>query len=232
MGDIEPDPKGLYEDFRYLSIDERKQAGRFHRISDRQRYIFSHVMSRIILSEYIGCKPGDVIYKRKDFGKPEIDGINRSIKFNLSHSENIILLAVSEKHEVGVDVEFIRELTNMDSLFEFTLTNDERRYINEFSTDQKIKIFYRLWTLKESLVKGLGEGLSIPLNTISVLSDNFIRSQTEYPIAPKNEKKDWKIFVLDIDFRYAGAVAVGGSISSVKLFHFEDHLKKPSLCLL
>ena len=101
-------------------------------------------------------------------GKPEIKGIH----FNLSHSEDMVVCAVSEK-AVGCDVEKVGEFRN--GIAERYFTENEIAYLNLFDGEESKEEFYRLWTMKESYLKMTGEGVTIPLNQIEFLVNENIQ---------------------------------------------------------
>ena len=101
-------------------------------------------------------------------GKPEIKGIC----FNLSHSSNMVVCAVSDK-PVGCDVEKVREAPY--KVADRFLNKNEKNYLEQYSGDEKNREFYRLWTMKESYVKMTGEGLSVAPNEIELRIDNDIK---------------------------------------------------------
>lgn len=96
-------------------------------------------------------------------GKPEIEGIC----FNLSHSEDMVLCAVSKK-EVGCDIEKVKEVTpRLASRF---FADEENCYLNGLAEEERNGEMIRIWTMKESYVKMTGEGIQFPFTDFSVIS--------------------------------------------------------------
>ena len=108
-----------------------------------------------------GIETFDVEYN--DCGKPYLRD-RADVFFNLSHSGNVCMCAVSDK-EVGCDVQQIA-LANL-KIAERFFHPDEVKLLNELPADQKNDMFYRIWTLKESFVKTIGKGMSIALSGFS-----------------------------------------------------------------
>lgn len=104
-------------------------------------------------------------------GKPEIDGLC----FNLSHSGNIVICAVS-KDAVGCDIERIKEAPKR--VAERKFSNEENAYLQQFSGDLYNREFFRIWTKKESHLKMTGTGISVPLSSLKY-EDCFVK---EYEI--------------------------------------------------
>lgn len=154
-----------------LSDEEIDRAGRFVRQSDRDRYVFAHGTLRAILCDYAGCEPGQLVFENGLFGKPQLVGPAGSgdIQFNLSHSGDLTLVAVSRGPAVGVDVEFIREIPDASQIVERFFSVDERRHFASVARRDFVECFFAYWTSKEAFLKATGEGLTYPLDTFSVV---------------------------------------------------------------
>ena len=95
----------------YLSTDEMQRANRFYFEKDHNKFIVARGMLREILSQYIDRKPYEFVFEYNKYGKPflphEFEG--EKFRFNLSHSHGLAVYAIALNHEVGIDVEYIRE---------------------------------------------------------------------------------------------------------------------------
>lgn len=132
--------------------------------------------------------------KTNEFGKPYIERC--PLKFSISHSGSIALLATADC-EVGCDVQIMKEQPR--GVAERYFCESERRFIEE--SDDKARAFFRLWTAKESYIKMLGKGLSVPLDSFEVQFKNgapFISA-------------DCTLTELDIAPNYSAAVCANGS---------------------
>ena len=98
---------------RVLSPDERERAARFVRAADRRRFILAPGMLRHVLAAYAGRRPDAIAFEYLPHGKPRIAGPPRALEFNLSHSNDIVVCACANGREVGVDVEWLRPITNL-----------------------------------------------------------------------------------------------------------------------
>ncbi len=113
--------------------------------------------------------------KHNFYGKPFLVG-SENIKFNISHSGDWVVCICNEM-EVGIDIEKICDI-NYDNIAKRFFNKEEYTFLSNYNfIDEKLKIFYKLWTLKECYIKMLGIGLSIPLNSFSVIENNVIREQ-------------------------------------------------------
>lgn len=157
--DREPDALEL----AWLSDDERARAARFAFARDRRRYLAAHCALRRILAACTARPAGELRFEAGPHGKPALAPPAPACSFNLSHSEEVALIAVAPHDEpVGVDVEMLRELPDAERLAERHYTLRERRELREAAPGRARQLaFLRGWTRKEACLKALGSGLAI-----------------------------------------------------------------------
>jgi 4'-phosphopantetheinyl transferase len=131
-----------------LSDDERERAAR---LASAERWIVARAALRIVLAGHLGAHPSDVEFAAGPHGKPELSG--SALRFNLSHSGDVALIALTRAAEVGIDVE---RTSRRSSAVERTLTDAERASLD--GRDRHIALL-RLWCRKEALAKAGGGGL-------------------------------------------------------------------------
>jgi 4'-phosphopantetheinyl transferase len=156
----------------YLSDDECARLDLYRSDEAAERYVVTRSLVRIVLSEHLGVAARDVRVSRTDTGKPVIA---EGIHFNVSHSGDLILLALSEQRAVGVDVERRREVPRVRALTARWLSEAERvdvaRLLAAGASDSEA--FLRIWSLKEARLKALGVGISgasrAPLDDVHAL---------------------------------------------------------------
>jgi 4'-phosphopantetheinyl transferase len=172
----------------YLSKDELSRMERFRFLPDQRRFIISHGALRWILGLYLQIKPEEVTFGIGSNGKPFLAPMSilpvnlPSINFNLAHSGNLALIGVARNFLVGVDVEetplaFQTQaysgrddiVGSLKTIAQRYFSGYENEILQELPPDCMIEAFYRCWTRKEAFIKGVGEGLSYPLDTFSVL---------------------------------------------------------------
>jgi len=144
-----------------LPSDIQNRINRYVRWQDRQAGIFGKLLLVAGLEKY-GYSPdclNNLLYN--DFGKPFLD---KRIDFNISHSGAYAVCAVSDRGTVGIDIEKIRNIELSD--FKGYMTPDEWNHIK--NSDSPYEKFYEYWTVKESVMKAYGKGLSVPLKDIRV----------------------------------------------------------------
>ena len=153
-----------------LSADERGRASRFRFARDRDRFVGARGLLREILALYLNATPGRLSFGYSAHGKPFLAGEERStLRFNVSHSFDAMLLAIAHMREVGVDVEGVRSsCVAMEEICETVLSEPEKQALARFGGEDERTTFLRFWTLKEAYIKADGRGVSLPLERIDV----------------------------------------------------------------
>jgi 4'-phosphopantetheinyl transferase len=155
----------------YLSNDERTRAARFHFESDQSRFITGRGMLREILGWLLQVKPDELVFSYSANGKPRLVSPfgRRVLHFNLAHSDGLVVYAMSPTQEVGVDVERIRSIPDMELMVDQFLSKREVAQWYSLPDRQRLHAFFNAWTQKEAYLKATGEGVSKKLNHIEVL---------------------------------------------------------------
>jgi 4'-phosphopantetheinyl transferase len=152
-----------------LSDDERTRSARFVRARDRRRFACCRAALREILGGLLRKPPAEVRFRAVEHGKPVLDfaamGINegdglRAVRFNVSHSSDLALIGVCGGHEIGVDLEWIKRITEAERIVASFFSPAERAEFAGIPDHAKARAFFRGWTRKEAVLKGLGTGLA------------------------------------------------------------------------
>ncbi len=153
-----------------LSADEQARARRFKNTTDRLRWAFIRISVRKILSGYVHQPPSKIRFLVGKYGKPYMPrvGTKPRLHFNLSHSGELALLAVTHRGPIGIDVEKRHELNDMEALVQRFFSQAEQRQFNTLPHARRTDGFYNGWTGKEAIIKALGVGLSAPLDAFDV----------------------------------------------------------------
>lgn len=153
-----------------LSIDELTRARAFFFPGDRDRFVVGRAILRMVLSRYLGLHPRRVQFRYGPYGKPTLAQAFKSspYRFNVSHSRRLALIAVAYEREVGVDLEYLRPLPDLDLIVDDVLSSRENEMFRSLPGGLKQEAFYRCWTRKEAFVKANGRGLTYPLAGIEV----------------------------------------------------------------
>lgn len=162
------------EDTRFflqiLSSDEQARAKRFYFERDEKRYIAGRGMLRILLGNYIGVEPAQIKFIYNFYGKPALAPIfnTKNLQFNLSHSKDQAVYAFNWDEPIGVDIEYIQPMKDMDDLASQFFTSGECALIHSLAAYQKQETFFKIWTCKEAYLKANGSGLTVPINQVEV----------------------------------------------------------------
>jgi 4'-phosphopantetheinyl transferase len=153
-----------------LSADERERASRFRFARDRDRFVGARGLLREILALYVDASPGRLRFGYGAHGKPFLAGEEHgTLRFNLSHSYDAMLLAIAHMREVGVDVEGVRSYgPAMEETYKTVFCEPEKQALARLGGEDKRTTFLRFWTLKEAYIKADGRGVSLPLERIDV----------------------------------------------------------------
>lgn len=195
-----------------LSSDEWERANQFVFERDQRNFVVSRGLLRDILARYLDCQPGDIRFDYTPHGKPRLrsTGTSLGVEFNLSHSSGFFVLAVSLGRRVGVDIERIRPLPDLDQMASSSFSANERMALSVLAPEDKIPGFFRCWTRKEAYLKARGDGLSIALDSfdMSLAPDN--------PIVMLSNRLDpdeitrWSFYTFIPKPGFVGALAIEG----------------------
>jgi 4'-phosphopantetheinyl transferase len=148
-----------------LILSEQQHADKMRITNVRQRFINSRGFLRQCLSHYLQQEPNKIELSSTEKGKLFLE--NSHLFFNLAHSKNMALFAFNHNHEIGIDIEQIRPLDDLNAIAERVFTEIEIDYLTNTKEDKKLNAFFKLWTRKEATIKASGEGLTAPLKEIT-----------------------------------------------------------------
>lgn len=206
-----------------LTADERERAERFYFDRDRDRYIFGRGILRTLLGGYLGMDASQVPIVYGPQRKPALEllDVAKTLHFNLAHSHEKAAYAFGWDRPVGIDLEQIRPLPDVDELVQRFFTPGESALIRSLSGNKKWDTFFQIWTCKEAILKAHGSGLTTPLDQFEIsLHDNHAVTVT--PQTPDGAMlADWNLQVFELVPGYKSAVAVEGNIGQVTVQSFQ-----------
>jgi 4'-phosphopantetheinyl transferase len=185
-----------------LSPDEIERAGRFRFDQHRERFIGSRAALRTVLGGSLGIEPGEIEFEYNDYGKPSLPG---DLRFNLTDSFDVAVVALTVRNDIGVDVERIRARPNGVRFADRFFAPSEAESIRLAPASERDQWFFSCWTRKEAYVKALGKGLAVPLKSFIVEGDPALdRPRLHGP-------EGWTLASFIPVPGFAGAVCVRGS---------------------
>lgn len=197
--DIAPEKLAVLD--TYLTPDEHERAARFRFDRHRARFIAARGSLRSILGIHLGCASSRLRFAYGEHGKPRLaEPAGTGIEFNLSHSADLALCAVTTGREVGVDVEFVKPEGSWLRIAQSYFSDEEAVLLSKLPGTEMREKFFELWAEKEARMKALGVGLRFPLD----------------PAANGN----WSVIRLRPMPGYAAALAVEGNPPQVVRHHF------------
>lgn len=180
-----------YFDKRY------KNKSYFNKI-DKIRTLISKILIRTIITKELKINNSNINFSTNQWGKPFLVDYPE-LNFNISHSVDYVLCAIDCKF-IGVDIEKIKCIEYEDIAKRF-FTINEFNYIMQSDLYSNLNRFYEIWTLKESYIKCIGQGLTIPLKSFSIEVNNFgdVKSIIDHNYNTYTFKK----FYIESDYKIA-----------------------------
>jgi len=213
------EPHALAKLWNLLSSDEQLRASRFRFDLHRNRFIAGRGLLRIVLGAYCGNAPARLLFHYGPNGKPQLPA--QRLHFNLAHSEDVGVLAISEAGPVGVDIEHVRTLPEFDELVSRFFCTHEAEQFSALPEEQQPDAFFNLWTRKEALLKATGEGIGESLNKVEV---SFLPGDPARIIAVPPERwasQEWSFVELRVPLPCVATLAIPGQ-AAVSQFQIEN----------
>ncbi len=193
-----------------LAEDERVRADRFHFTRDRARFVVGRGHLRLLLGERVGLPPASIRFGTGPHGQPFLeDGSREGVRFSVSHSGGLALIALTQGQPIGVDVERIRENADLAGLAERFFAAEERDALYAQEAGDRRAWFFQQWTAKEAVLKAVGLGLTGGLASIVVRADGAGLAVIRSRLAAV-EPRAWTLAPLAVPDGYVATLAVRG----------------------
>jgi 4'-phosphopantetheinyl transferase len=207
------EPGRLQELRKTLSAQEQTRAERFRHAEDRDHFVAAHGLLRAVLAGYLEVPPGDLQFREDPHGKPALSApADRDwLQFNMSHSHDLALYAVSCNRQVGVDLERLRSDVDLDAIARRFFSPGETASLLALPSRVRREAFFNCWTRKEAFIKATGEGVVRPLPDFDV---SLVPGE---PAALLNTRPDpaeaprWRVVELAPGPGYAAALVAQGA---------------------
>ena len=198
-----------------LESHELERAGRFHFEKHRRQFIVARGFLRSVVARYLETQPAALRFSYGAYGKPALAS-EHVLRFNLSHSHEVALLALALDAELGVDVEHIRADFATEDVARRFFSTAEVAALSVLPPEEMATAFFRCWTRKEAYIKAIGKGLSQELSDFDVtltpgVAPALLRAKDD-------DVSRWVLSDLDVGEGYAGALAVERPVAQVRFF--------------
>jgi len=205
----------------WLSVEERQRWQRYLAADVRQRFLTARGLLRGILSIYTSHNPAEIQFAVSPQGKPYLGFPGQAgLEFSLSHSSAIVLVAVTRGLSVGIDVETMQQEIDLDLISSKYFSPLENQSIRSLPQALQKQAFFNCWTRKEAYLKGLGVGLTAPLQDFSVSVAPHEPVRLINPLPGDCEDGAWQLFAIEPETGYAAAAAVR-STQNFGLFYWQ-----------
>jgi len=197
---------------RILEPEELDRAGRFRFERLQRHFVASRGFLRYVLARYLGKKAEELRFSHNSYGKPSLAG-EGTLQFNMSHSHEVALVAVTRGAAVGVDVEHIRSDFASEEIARRFFSRLEVETLKLLPKEEQVAAFFRCWARKEAYIKAIGKGLSQPLDGFDV---TLAPSEPAALLrAGEEDTMTWSMSDIDVGSDYASALVVEGVPSQV-----------------
>lgn len=198
----------LKNDLPKFETGYREKIKRYRRWQDAQSSLLGRILLFKGVEEIYKGNPHDKIMKHTKYNKPYFE--DDLIRFNISHSGEIVVCALSDEHELGIDIEMVRDIEITD--FKSHMTENEWDTI--ILSDNEKDSFFRYWTQKEAVIKAHGHGLTIPLNSFEIC-DN----------ATKINEENYYLKEMKLDEKYKCYLSLKTNIAEISIKNHNINLK-------
>jgi len=191
-----------------LAAGELERCGRLRQEGARRRYLGARLISRCALSRYVDVPPSHWQFRKGEFGRPEIEGENYGLDFNITHTDGMIAVVVTRGRMCGLDVEHRPIRVEAAKLAPKVLAPPELAFVQMLPGELRRCLFADLWVAKEAYTKALGMGLNRPFDTFGTRRKDDGTIELVDPTLSEPERIRWQMEV----FRIAEGITAGVAI--------------------
>lgn len=218
-GKVTADDVNYQAYWRVLDAAEQAQAGKLKNALLHKRYVEVHGRLRSVLATTLNQPPEKIRIKKTGHGKPYLAD-HPELAFNLSHSADRLMIAVSRQCQMGVDIEICKQRINLSGIVDKCFAEEEAVYWAKLPESQKNRAFYRFWTRKEAFVKATGHGIALGLNHCVINPEN----SAEFLRVPElcGQACAWRVLAIDLGEGVCSALVADKEITAVSLMALEE----------
>ena len=170
-----------------LSEEEFAKLKHYRHQATRHTALLTRAISRLVLSHYTQTPAVSLTFTKQPNGKPELANNAHNIRFNLSHNDQLIVLAVCVNDEIGCDIESPNRKVNIPAITRRFFAPQEQQLLSQLPEQLQQQQFFEIWTLKEAFVKATGLGIALGLDRFYFQTLPFIKVlfNAQYPLPPQ-----------------------------------------------
>jgi 4'-phosphopantetheinyl transferase len=177
-----------------------------------------------VLGAYLNRPPAELRFAYGSMGQPRLldSGADLDLRFNLSHSGDLLLLGVARGRAVGVDLEPVRSLSHRPAIERRVFSAGERRMLSQLPAEQRTEAFFNGWTRKEAFAKATGEGMWAAMGRIEVALAPGEDASLLTLDRSTEAAAGWTLFHLEPAAGFVGAAAVEGRAVTLSMREIEQ----------
>jgi 4'-phosphopantetheinyl transferase len=184
----------------------------------RVQFVAARSALRSILGRYVGRPAEEVRFLLGPVGKPSLADASSPLFFNLSHSREVALVAVTRCGEIGVDVEHVRDMATRDAMAERFFHPNEVATLRSLAPGARAAGFFNAWTRKEAFLKATGKGISYGIDRVEVTLTPGDSPRVLGVDGSRTEAAAWSLGVFTPAAEYVGAVAMRAPWERIRYF--------------
>ena len=207
------DPYFISQYYTLLNDEEQLQQKRFYFEKHRHQYLLTRAMVRSVLSQYENkISPEKWEFEKNAYGKPFISNSASTLPlhFNISHTDELIVMGVTLHQEIGVDVEYLPRVGKTLDIANSFFSPTEIKQLFDLPQEKQKNRFFDLWTLKEAYIKACGMGLSIPLDHFSYCFSEHGKISIEFKPERNDQPELWQFWQVHPNDTHKISVAIKG----------------------
>jgi len=204
---LDPDAAQVGNYLELLSAAELQRAERLRLERDRRRFVCARGILRVLLGRHLDIEPSAIGFAYTRNGKPLLADDPARLQFNLSHSGERALYAISRTCTPGADIEYLNRDIDYTGMAGRFFTPRERAALQRIPESGRERAFFACWTRKEAVIKAAGDGMSQPLDRFEVtLAPDAVPRLVDSGEAPQLAGR-WDLYAPDVGNDYIAAIA-------------------------
>jgi 4'-phosphopantetheinyl transferase len=210
--DLNREDRNIFMHAQYLSSDEHARAGKYINGKKSREFIITRSVLRNVLGHVLKENPKYLVFDYTREGMPVLStcSTHSDICFNVSHSYDLALIALSIGHPVGIDIEKVREDIDLEALSKRFFSENEYHNIMQFEGQERLCAFFATWTRKEAIVKAMGTGIASGLKSFDVSVDPTAPAKLQETRWTDEVSLHWTLKTIDTDEDYFACLASSG----------------------